>query len=156
MPTKNRPTFKPSPRPDIKPTNPRYRLPENPEASEAGYCPHGTYVGGCGIDWMCHDCEMGISDAEYVDGLWFANVRRLKEAATLTLIDWNEAMKNYSYSARTAHWITQMWLNADPNGSRGEYHAYKAIEAYNRLIELGFTHEELMADARKRAERAAR
>lgn len=23
------------------------------------YCPHGVYVGGCGIDWMCHDCEMG-------------------------------------------------------------------------------------------------
>lgn len=29
-----------------------------------GYCPHGTYVGGCGIDWMCHACEMGYSDYE--------------------------------------------------------------------------------------------
>ncbi len=22
-------------------------------------CPHGTYVGGCGIDWMCIRCESG-------------------------------------------------------------------------------------------------
>lgn len=21
-------------------------------------CKHGTYVGGCGIDWMCFECEM--------------------------------------------------------------------------------------------------
>lgn len=25
----------------------------------SGYCPHGVYVGGMGIDWMCHTCEMG-------------------------------------------------------------------------------------------------
>jgi len=23
------------------------------------HCKHGVYVGGCGIDWMCHACEMG-------------------------------------------------------------------------------------------------
>jgi len=22
-------------------------------------CKHGTYTGGCGIDWMCGPCEMG-------------------------------------------------------------------------------------------------
>lgn len=22
-------------------------------------CPHGVYVGGCGIDWMCPVCELG-------------------------------------------------------------------------------------------------
>lgn len=26
---------------------------------EAGYCQHGVYVGGCGIDWMCGACESG-------------------------------------------------------------------------------------------------
>lgn len=26
------------------------------------YCCHGTYVGGCGIDWMCPSCELGIPD----------------------------------------------------------------------------------------------
>lgn len=30
-----------------------------------GYCEHGTYVGGCGADYMCHFCEMGYSRAEY-------------------------------------------------------------------------------------------
>lgn len=25
-------------------------------------CKHGSYVGGCGIDWMCHACEMGYPD----------------------------------------------------------------------------------------------
>ena len=28
------------------------------------YCPHGVYVGGCGIDWMCQWCEDGISVQE--------------------------------------------------------------------------------------------
>lgn len=27
------------------------------------YCKHGRYVGGCGIDWMCHRCEMGDEDS---------------------------------------------------------------------------------------------
>ena len=34
------------------------------EQPEAGYCKHGVYVGGCGIDWMCGDCEAGTTDAE--------------------------------------------------------------------------------------------
>lgn len=29
-----------------------------------GYCEHGEYVGGCGVDWMCGLCEDGISAAE--------------------------------------------------------------------------------------------
>ena len=32
-----------------------------------GYCEHGTYVGGCGIDWMCGWCEDGISAAEAIE-----------------------------------------------------------------------------------------
>lgn len=24
---------------------------------KSGYCKHGTYVGGCGIDYMCGQCE---------------------------------------------------------------------------------------------------
>lgn len=26
---------------------------------QSGYCQHGVYVGGCGIDWMCGKCESG-------------------------------------------------------------------------------------------------
>jgi heterodisulfide reductase subunit C len=28
-------------------------------------CEHGTYVGGCGIDWMCGWCESGVPWDEY-------------------------------------------------------------------------------------------
>ena len=33
--------------------------------TEDGYCVHGAYVGGCGIDYMCHWCEDGISWEDY-------------------------------------------------------------------------------------------
>lgn len=36
-----------------------------------GYCFHGTYVGGCGIDWMCGYCESGdegSSPYDYLSG----------------------------------------------------------------------------------------
>lgn len=33
-------------------------------AESYDYCPHGVYVGGCGIDWMCDWCESGISVQE--------------------------------------------------------------------------------------------
>lgn len=26
------------------------------------FCPHGSYVGGCGVDHMCIDCEMGYEE----------------------------------------------------------------------------------------------
>ena len=38
---------------------------EDPEfRDQGGYCEHGRYVGGCGIDYMCDWCESGISAAE--------------------------------------------------------------------------------------------
>lgn len=30
--------------------------------SYSGYCKHGVYVGGCGVDWMCGACEAGEPD----------------------------------------------------------------------------------------------
>ena len=33
-------------------------------ANREGYCEHGVYVGGCGIDWMCHYCESGVTAEE--------------------------------------------------------------------------------------------
>ena len=29
------------------------------DAMPEGYCRHGKYVGGCGVDWMCGACEDG-------------------------------------------------------------------------------------------------
>lgn len=31
------------------------------------HCRHGAYVGGCGIDFMCHACEMGDPDPTMAD-----------------------------------------------------------------------------------------
>lgn len=31
-----------------------------PEDRREGYCKHGKYVGGIGIDWMCGPCEDGL------------------------------------------------------------------------------------------------
>jgi hypothetical protein len=45
-----------------------------------GYCVHGVYVGGCGIDWMCHYCENGVSYKEWKQMLkWEAKEKRRKE-----------------------------------------------------------------------------
>lgn len=41
---------------------------------EDGYCEHGTYVGGCGIDWMCGYCEDGWTWAEYQSMLMFQRI----------------------------------------------------------------------------------
>lgn len=37
------------------------------EAWEAGYCIHGKYVGGIGIDWICQRCEDGVTIEEMVN-----------------------------------------------------------------------------------------
>lgn len=31
---------------------------------DGDHCEHGKYVGGCGIDWMCEWCDLGISASE--------------------------------------------------------------------------------------------
>lgn len=56
---------------------------------EEGVCVHGTYVGGCGIDWMCGWCEDGISLEEYNEIIareWTARhretVRRARDLAS--------------------------------------------------------------------------
>jgi hypothetical protein len=38
-----------------------------PIEQDPGFCEHDTYVGGCGIDWMCQWCEDGISQAERLE-----------------------------------------------------------------------------------------
>jgi hypothetical protein len=55
----------------------RTRLRER-EAAEAGYCRHGKYVGGMGIDWMCHYCEMGDTIEEEVDAQVYSIIRQVE------------------------------------------------------------------------------
>lgn len=37
----------------------RIKYPQGWKHYPGDVCKHGTYVGGCGIDWMCGPCEMG-------------------------------------------------------------------------------------------------
>lgn len=48
--------------------------------NEDNYCEHGTYVGGCGIDWMCGWCEEGTPYSEY---LWILMNARIKSKIAL-------------------------------------------------------------------------
>jgi hypothetical protein len=46
-----------------------------------GYCEHGVYVGGCGVDWMCQWCEDGISAAEATQICRNRRTREIREKA---------------------------------------------------------------------------
>lgn len=43
-----------------------------------GYCHHGVYVGGCGIDYMCHNCESGYSNYEVALMAAWEEARRIR------------------------------------------------------------------------------
>lgn len=58
------------------------------QSPNEGYCFHGTYVGGCGIDWMCGYCEsgeLGSSHYDYLSGSFRYSVAlsRIKGQARL-------------------------------------------------------------------------
>jgi hypothetical protein len=40
------------------------------------YCVHGTYVGGCGVDWMCGACESGYEITPEERAVHEAAIRR--------------------------------------------------------------------------------
>lgn len=44
-----------------------------------GYCVHGSYVGGCGADYMCGWCEDGISLAEAIKIETARKTRKVRE-----------------------------------------------------------------------------
>lgn len=58
------------------------------QSPNEGYCFHGTYVGGCGIDWICGYCEsgeLGSSHYDYLSGSFRYSVAlsRIKGQARL-------------------------------------------------------------------------
>lgn len=52
-----------------------------------GYCKHGTYVGGCGIDWMCGPCESGYTNYEIAISRAWQESRRVRKQAYDSLWD---------------------------------------------------------------------
>jgi hypothetical protein len=54
--------------------DPEFRAPD-------GYCEHGVYVGGSGIDWMCGYCEDGITAAEVNRAVRAERLRKVRANA---------------------------------------------------------------------------
>lgn len=42
--------------------------------ARSGYCEHGNYVGGCGVDYMCHYCENGEKRDAYREAIYQAKL----------------------------------------------------------------------------------
>lgn len=55
------------------------------QSRESLYCEHGTYVGGCGADYMCGWCESGTPWGQYLSYL-NGQVRQRTHAAMLATI----------------------------------------------------------------------
>jgi hypothetical protein len=68
------------------------------------YCKHGVYVGGCGIDWMCHACEMGDVEptpTEAADRMVELFGRYISRRTELLTLIWDA--KDANTSGDTAH-----------------------------------------------------
>lgn len=61
-------------------TNPRFHR-------EPGYCKHGVYVGGCGIDWMCGECEFGDDPHWRDDYRWKRPWYEIRTASGLVVVE---------------------------------------------------------------------
>ena len=82
-------------------------------------CVHGTYVGGCGIDWMCHWCESGVSLAEakrIVAAEQLAKVRERAENAATAL---NVLLKCGMGGVRAAEFARKTSFISNPESRYG-------------------------------------
>ena len=103
------------------------------------YCPHGVYVGGCGIDWMCGECESG-EDAptlnetlDYIASIYSRTAKRAQRALTIfdpTAVSiflpylWSGAAKEIAAQQALANEIRE-WT-ADPDDSDWIFTRHKA------------------------------
>lgn len=108
--------------------------------NEDGYCEHGTYVGGIGIDWMCGWCESGISDEEYAEYVREERAKRepistdadLLATVVAALIRETGGMTPDQYSA------VLLWTVADGKTvarALGEHHTAEALSDLQGYIE---------------------
>lgn len=99
-----------------------------------GYCIHGVYTGGCGIDWMCGHCEMGeftplevtryqcvISGGKsertgrpYIHGLGWENSREVAEGLAEIFRNLPHADDN-NVSAVIEERVFTVWTNGEDN-----------------------------------------
>jgi hypothetical protein len=63
-------------------------------SDDGGYCKHGTYVGGCGIDWMCGYCESGYSNYEIALSAAWDEMHRVRTFASREL--WDKLFRDHA------------------------------------------------------------
>lgn len=83
-----------------------------------GYCEHGTYVGGCGIDWMCSDCELGISAEEAREIDRAQKLRKVREQAARAEKLLNDLLKMPECDGILAARISELSSNVNNPAAR--------------------------------------
>jgi len=78
--------------------------------SKDGYCPHGVYVGGVGVDWMCGPCEDGDTAVVETYGVSCGvhGASRVIEREYPTLDEAKAKALRWSQSNSTGHYWAQV------------------------------------------------
>lgn len=94
------------------------------DREQAGYCRHGVYVGGCGIDWMCGACESGEPEPTKAERKRYNRTRKANYHLGRVLYHlkrhrWDAACEEFKkanrWSARVMHtdrgqYVFKAWL----------------------------------------------
>lgn len=83
-----------------------------------GYCEHGQYVGGCGPDFMCGDCEMGISAAERREINRQQRLRKVRKEASRAEKILNDLLKMRECDGTLAAHMAELSSNVNCPASR--------------------------------------
>jgi len=83
-----------------------------------GFCVHSTYVGGCGIDWMCGVCESGEDRRDFVQ---VAEDRLTNQA-------WRDALDDHATNALKI--VSRFASRYDHNPVQALAHIADFIEDY--------------------------
>lgn len=110
-------------------TAPKWKRDERAYADrmDSGYCRHGVYVGGCGIDWMCGKCEDGAPEPTKAERKKYDRTRKSNYYLNRVLYllkrnRWEDAEKAFTMANR---WSARAVAHTDMGK-----HVFKAFLAY--------------------------
>lgn len=97
---------------------------------QSGYCPHGVYVGGCGIDWMCGRCESGEEPMTKAERKKYDRTRKANYYLNRVLY----LLKRDRWEAAEAAFTT---------ANRWSYNRYSDafVRTFKAFMEYGRTHD---------------
>ena len=98
-----------------------------------GYCVHGVYVGGCGIDWMCGRCE---SDYQPSATEWAMEIVREE----MRRIELEKDMEFPISKEEAAEILNNNWEHADKEMGNGTWRF--AWNDAGQRVKLMFRHNQ--------------